>query len=58
MALQFGYNVAGEYARVFIYLLYIYIYRCKNMLLRFDGQEMALFVNGRHVVPVQVHSCR
>jgi hypothetical protein len=28
------------------------------MLLRFDGQEMALFVNGRHVVPVQAHRCR
>jgi uncharacterized protein YueI len=38
MALQFGHNVAVEYARVFIYLLYIYIYRCKNTLLRFYGQ--------------------
>jgi hypothetical protein len=30
----------------FIYILYIYIYRCKNMLLRFYGPEMALVVNG------------
>jgi hypothetical protein len=54
MALQFWHNVAVEYARVFIYLLYIYIdyiYGCKNMLLRFDVQEMALFFKEKHVVP-------
>jgi hypothetical protein len=43
MALQFGHNFAGEYARVPIICTY-YIYRCKNMHLRFDGHEMALFV--------------
>jgi hypothetical protein len=32
----FGYNL----------YIYIYIYRCKNMLLRFYGPEMALVVNG------------
>jgi hypothetical protein len=26
MALQFGHNVAGEYAHVWMYLIYIYIY--------------------------------
>jgi hypothetical protein len=55
MALQFGHNVAGEYARV----LYTYnIYRCKNMLLSFDGQEMALVVNEKNVVPFQAHRWR
>jgi hypothetical protein len=48
-ALQFGHNVAGEYARFYIPIIYI----CKNMLLSFDGQEMALVVNEKHVVPFQ-----
>jgi hypothetical protein len=35
--------------------IYIYIFRCKNTLLRFDGREMALVVNGKHVVPSRAH---
>jgi hypothetical protein len=43
--------------RVCFYNIYI-LYICKNMLLRSDGQEMALVVNGKHVVPFQAHRWR
>jgi hypothetical protein len=41
MALQFGHNIAVEYARFF----YIYVKT------RFYGQEMALVFKEKHVVP-------
>jgi hypothetical protein len=54
MTLQFGYNVAVEYARFYIPIIYIdYTYRCKNMLLRFYVQEMALVFKEKQVVPLR-----
>jgi hypothetical protein len=46
------------YNYIYIYIYILYIYRCKNMLLSFDGQEMALVVNEKHVVPFQAHRWR
>jgi hypothetical protein len=31
---------------------------CKNMLLSFEGKEMALVVNEKHVVPFQANRWR
>jgi hypothetical protein len=54
MALQFGHNVAVEYAR-FLYRFYIYVKtkkkQKKNVKTRFYGQEIALVFKEKHVVP-------
>jgi hypothetical protein len=45
--------------RVFLYTYNVYIlYLCENMHLSFDGQEMALVVNEKHVVPFQANRWR